>query len=44
MEDGMNHYGPGWWADLPLAQQEKLRAEVLSEYNFQRNGVFKIQG
>ena len=31
IEDGMNHYGPGWWTDLPLAQQEELRAEVLSE-------------
>ena len=44
IEDGMNHYGPGWQADLPLAQQEELRAEVLSEYHLQRNGVFKIQG
>ena len=43
IKDGLNHCGPGWWADLPLPQQE-LRAEVLSEYNLQRNGVFKIQG
>ena len=44
IEDGMNHYGPRWWADLSLAQQEELRAEVLSEYHLQHNGVFKIQG
>ena len=43
IEDGMNHYGPGWWAHLPLAQQEELRAEVFPEYHLRRNGVFKIQ-
>ena len=39
----MNHYGPGWWADLPLDQREKLRAEDLSEYNLQRKRVFMVR-
>ena len=30
--EGVNHYGPGWWADFPLSQQEILRAEIVSEY------------
>ena len=40
--EGVNHYGPGWWADFPLAQQEILRAEIVSEYRSQPGGVFKI--
>ena len=40
--EGVNHHGPGWWADFPLAQQEMLRAQVISEYHSQPSGVFKI--
>ena len=44
IKEGTDHFGPGWWADFPLAQQDVLRAEVVSEYNLQSNGVYKIQG
>ena len=44
IKEGTNHYSPGWWADLPLAQQDVLRAEVVSEYNLQSNCVYMIQG
>ena len=44
IKEGTDHYGTGWWANFLLAQQDVLRAEVVSEYNLQSNGFYRIQG